>query len=110
MVGFHAVLGVAVVVLNVLGGAWLLLRRPGAWSVAGLAHAALAIQLVSGFFILTATSGGLGNWHPLVPTFGFVLVMAARAVRGPARQQAVGVASLLAAAAAVFSLVGGFAA
>lgn len=103
----HVVLGGAVVLLNGVGGVQALVR--GAGEVPGMAswgHGALGVQLASGFFLLTGTTGGPGVAHVALPFGALAMVLGVRVLEGPARLRAIGAASLLAAglSAVVFTL------
>ncbi len=110
MTFFHALLGAAVILLNGATGVdGLVLHDDGErfWQVGGLAHGALALQLVSGFFLLTGTTRGLTFLHILLPAVAFVLVMIARSRDDEQRGRLVAFASLLACAVAVFAYASG---
>lgn len=103
----HRLLGLVTILLNLaclrgLAGK----EDPEFWRLANLAHGALLLQIVSGFFLLTGTMG-LSLWHYLLPTASALLVGLARAVRGSLRPRAVALASLLVAGAGVYSYLTG---
>lgn len=108
---FHALLGIAVVVLNVAAGLRGLMpprgREPQPNTLAGWAHGALTIQVASGFFLFTAAAEGPGVLHYLLPGAALAAVFGARLVDGLGRERAIGIASLFAAAASLFAFLSG---
>jgi hypothetical protein len=113
MGAFHGLIGVAVVGLNLTVGV-LGFRtktdRDRFWSLAGFAHGALALQVVTGFFLITSTIGDkLGPAHTFAPAVALAGVLAARNVKGEGRVRAVAAASLIVVAIAVWAFVTGFA-
>ena len=110
MTRFHILLGTAVLVLNGVGGGLAIARgpeEPDLPAVAVWGHIALAVQLASGFFLFTSTSDDPGILHYVLPGASVAGIALARGVRGDGRNRAVGIASLAAAAVALFALVSG---
>lgn len=113
MGALHALVGLAVVGLNATVGV-LGLRplkdRERFWSIAGFAHGALALQVVTGFFLVTSTIGdSLGAAHTFAPAAALAGVLGARSVKGEGRVRAVAIVSLLVVAIAVWAFVTGVA-
>ncbi len=103
MVGFHALLGAAVVLLNLIVGIRGFVIEKSDESqqaLAGFAHGALALQILAGFMLFTADTKGPGFVHYALPIAALVAVLAARAVPQPAKTKAVAGASIFAALAA----------
>jgi len=107
---FHVLLGTAVLVLNGVGGGLAIARgpdEPDLPAVAVWGHVALVVQFASGFFLFTATSDDPGILHSVLPGAAVAAIALARGVGGEGRNKAIGIASLAAAAAALYALVSG---
>lgn len=99
MNAFHALLGAAVLIAN--GGAavdGLILRRAEErfWRLSGAGLAALALQLATGFFVLTSTSSELGFAHFLLPAGALAAILYARSRTGDNRLRLAALAALVA--------------
>src|SRR3972149_4306022 len=97
MTGFHLLLGLAVVLLNGAGGVLALAKDHGTQEIPSIAvwgHAALVLQLTSGFFLFTATTEAPGFTHYLSPAAALATIVAARAVGGEQRVEGGGGAGL----------------
>jgi hypothetical protein len=109
MAAVHTVLGILVLALAI-GGAGLLVRPADERlsSLAGLALGALALQVMTGFFLVTGTGRDVGAAHQFLPALALGTGVAARLVTGPARARVIGAASLFIVAVSVTAMVSVF--
>jgi hypothetical protein len=106
MAAVHTVLGILVLVLALGGGGPLVgAADERLASLAGLALGALALQVVTGFFLVTGTVRDVGAAHQFLPALALGAGVAARLVTGPARGRVVGAASLFVVAVTVTAMV-----
>lgn len=109
MVGIHGYLGVAALALNVLAvgyGLWPRMPEGRLRSVAGIAHGALAVQLVAGFLLVGTGGGGPGPLHVAGPLAAFAVVVLVRA-RAGSHARAIALSSIAIVVAGAISLTGG---